>query len=143
MKNVTLPTTHTATATPTTPSKFRLSTTISVNFTPALHAQLMRYAQSIGATRSKAIKRLIAAYCEAPKLASKPRATTILPEPKRDVAVTWSLSDKEARAHLESLAKINKVTTSTLVRRIIYTNTKPFMSPNPEEQTEAAADAWV
>lgn len=127
-----------------TTSKFRLSSTVAVNFTPALHAQLLRYAESINATKSKAIKRLLSAHCEAPRDLIKPKTIPAnIPEPKRTVALTWHFSDTQSRTQLEDIAKRNKLTTSALIRRIVYTCTKSHASTDPNEILEATADAWL
>lgn len=156
----------TTTTTTAAPANFRLSTGMSLTLTPALRQQITTYAASLNISMSKVAIRAMLRFVERPQpkqrlrpprfLPTKNNNTTInadrIPAPSRTAALSWSFPYPEERTAFEQIAASQGLTTTALLRRVLFDYTyeptsNPSNQPNqPNQPTpellQAAADAW-
>lgn len=128
--------------------KFRLSSTLSTTFSPALHAQLLRYTEAKDMTRAKAIRRAIYELldpAEPQKKIKRPSLPLFAEAPKRTVAVAWTLPPRKPahRKLLEDVCRAQNISVTTFTRRAVYLYTIDYVSTDKEEAVEALADGWA
>ena len=128
--------------------KFRISSTLSTTFSPALHAQLLRYTEAKGMTRAKAIRRAIYELLDPaePQKKTKPPSLPLFTEvPKRTAAVAWTLPPKKPahRKLLDDACAAQNIPVAAFTRRAVYLYTIDYVSTDKKEAAESLADGWA
>lgn len=129
--------------------KFRLSSTLSVTFSPPLHAQLLRYTQAKDMPRSKTVRRAVYELLESSALNKMDKLRPILPalalQPKRTETVAWTMPENKPahRQLLDEVCHIRNISVTTFTRRAVYLYTIDYVSTDKEEAAEALADGWA
>jgi hypothetical protein len=128
--------------------KFRLSSTFSTAFSPALHTQLLRYTQAKNITRAKAIRRAVYELLDPVEPKKKTKPPSLHPftaAPKRTETVSWTLPPKKPahRKLLDDACYTQNISVAQFTRRAVYLYTIDYASTDKEEAAQALADGWA